>query len=51
MSGCNHSVSVVLNVRFATNGMYAKNNTHICVGNKQKQNEDDIGSLLFAGTV
>ena len=28
---CNHSVSVVLNVRFATNGMYVKNNTHICV--------------------
>ena len=28
---CNHSVSVVLNVRFATNGMYVKNNTHIYV--------------------
>jgi len=26
---CNHSVSVVLNVRFVTNGMYVKNNTHI----------------------
>jgi len=28
---CNHSVSVVLNVRFATNGMYVKNNTHIYI--------------------
>jgi len=28
---CNHSVGVVLNVRFATNGMYVMNNTHICV--------------------
>ena len=28
---CNHSVSVVLNVWFATNGMYVTNNTHICV--------------------
>ena len=28
---CNHSVSVVLNVRFATNGMYVKNNNHIHV--------------------
>ena len=28
---CNYSVSVVLNVRFATNGMYVKNNTHIYV--------------------
>ena len=26
---CNHSVSVVLNVGFATNRMYVKNNTHI----------------------
>jgi len=26
---CNHSVSVVLNVRIATNRMYVKNNTHI----------------------
>jgi len=25
---CIHSVSVVLNVRFVTNGMYVKNNTH-----------------------
>jgi len=28
---CNHVVSVVLNVRFTTNGMYVKNNTHIYV--------------------
>jgi len=28
---CNLSVSVVLNVEFATNGMYMKNNTHIYV--------------------
>ena len=28
---CNLSVSVVLNVRFATNRMYVKNNTHIYV--------------------
>jgi len=33
---CNHSVSVVLNVRFATNGMYVKNNTHIYVSHRSR---------------
>ena len=28
---CNYSISVVVNVRLATNGMYVKNNTHINV--------------------
>jgi len=45
---CNLSVSVVLNVRFTTNGMCVKNNTHIYMWyEQQKQNDHDVESLLL----
>jgi len=47
---CNYSVSVVVNVRLATNGMYVKNNTHIDVSqisrNRMSTTWDIYCSLL-----
>ena len=45
---CNLSVAVALNVRFTTNGKYAKNNTYICAMNKQQQSDPDRVIFIFA---
>jgi len=40
---CNLSVSVTLNVQFNTNGMCAKNNTHIYVARTSSNKSDLVG--------